>query len=249
MAGNVRAVEATPTPGWHPDPARRFEFRYHNGERWTADVSNHGQRYVDPNWQANAAAFNTVPYGATPYQSGPGRGLAIAAFVIGLSSLLVAWVPFVFVLAGAGAIVAFVFAVIALRRVAAGTGAGKPFAVWGVVLSLGAAGLCVPGYFFTREVWRTIDELTNPGDYQITITKCFVADGRAQADGVITNSDNETRDYSIAIGFTDGTRILERDTVHVNGVVAGAGGRFHAEAFIGRDDVECVVDSVNGFLP
>lgn len=252
-------MEATPTPGWHPDPARRFEFRYHNGERWTADVSVHGQRYVDPDWQANAALFNPapyaqqpfnpVPYGMTPQHSQPRRGLAIAAFVTGLSSLLLAWVPFVFVLAGAGAIVAFVFAVVALRRVAAGTGTGKRFAVWGAVFSVGAAGLCVPGFFFTREVWRTMEDLANGGDHRIVITDCRVSGGMAFADGMITNLESDTRSYSIVVAFTDGTRVVDRDTVSVRNVGPDTTDAFKASAYTGADQVECLVDSVSGILP
>ena len=29
-------------PGWYPDPMQRFEFRFHNGTVWTADVSTNG---------------------------------------------------------------------------------------------------------------------------------------------------------------------------------------------------------------
>lgn len=43
-------------PGWYPDPTRRYEFRYHNGQRWTADVSVHGQRFVE-----NEAASQPPP--------------------------------------------------------------------------------------------------------------------------------------------------------------------------------------------
>ena len=38
---------ATFTAGWYPDPMHRFEFRYFNGERWTADVSRQRVRYID----------------------------------------------------------------------------------------------------------------------------------------------------------------------------------------------------------
>ncbi|MBK8333056.1 MAG: DUF2510 domain-containing protein [Acidimicrobiaceae bacterium] len=41
-------METTSAPaGWHPDPTGRFEFRYYNGQRWTADVSLNGQRFID----------------------------------------------------------------------------------------------------------------------------------------------------------------------------------------------------------
>ncbi|MEX1107166.1 MAG: DUF2510 domain-containing protein, partial [Ilumatobacteraceae bacterium] len=41
--------QAHTTPaGWFPDPLGRYEHRWFNGTTWTADVSLHGQRYVDP---------------------------------------------------------------------------------------------------------------------------------------------------------------------------------------------------------
>jgi hypothetical protein len=35
-------------PGWHPDPHGRFEFRYWDGSRWTANASRNGQQFTDP---------------------------------------------------------------------------------------------------------------------------------------------------------------------------------------------------------
>ena len=237
-------MEPSYAPGWYPDPARRFEFRYHNGQRWTADVSNHGQRYVDPNWAGVAA-----PYGLGGYQPGPSRALAITAFVVGLASLLVAWVPFVFVLGAAGAVVGVVFGVLALRRIAAGTATGKPLAVWGRALSILAVPLCVVGFFLSREVLRQIDELTDPGPYTIELTQCEITNGMAQAVGEVTNLDDSSHGYLIVIAFTAVTRVLARDTTNVTGVAPDEVEPFAAEAFVGVDDVECVVDSVDGFPP
>lgn len=36
-----------PRPSWHPDPLRRFEFRYWDGTRWTDHVSSGGRAEVD----------------------------------------------------------------------------------------------------------------------------------------------------------------------------------------------------------
>jgi len=38
----------TVTPNWYPDPASRFEFRWHDGVNWTQHVSTGGQQQVDP---------------------------------------------------------------------------------------------------------------------------------------------------------------------------------------------------------
>ena len=82
-----------PQSGWHPDPTGRFEFRYFNGERWTADVSLHGQRYVDPAGVAPPTAAGLpaggFPAGAwAPVQVDPSvrKGLSIASFVVGLGA-------------------------------------------------------------------------------------------------------------------------------------------------------------------
>lgn len=37
-----------PTPGWHPDPTGRHEYRYWDGATWTQDVSDNGVTAVDP---------------------------------------------------------------------------------------------------------------------------------------------------------------------------------------------------------
>ena len=34
-------------PGWQPDPARRHELRWHDGENWTIHVSDGGRHGVD----------------------------------------------------------------------------------------------------------------------------------------------------------------------------------------------------------
>lgn len=35
-------------PAWHADPARRHEFRWWDGQRWTEHVSDRGQLSIDP---------------------------------------------------------------------------------------------------------------------------------------------------------------------------------------------------------
>lgn len=52
-----------PTPGWHPDPTGRHEYRYWNGAGWTDDVSDNGVTAVDPvgsGGEATAIADQTV---------------------------------------------------------------------------------------------------------------------------------------------------------------------------------------------
>src|SRR6476659_2435044 len=46
-AAAAAAVSAVPA-GWHPDPSKRYEMRYWDGEKWTEYVSSQGQTYTDP---------------------------------------------------------------------------------------------------------------------------------------------------------------------------------------------------------
>lgn len=41
-------VPSAVAPGWYPDPAQRFEHRWHDGQRWTATVATGGQQHEDP---------------------------------------------------------------------------------------------------------------------------------------------------------------------------------------------------------
>lgn len=36
------------TPGWYPDPAGRYEYRFWDGSDWTANVSRSGEQLTDP---------------------------------------------------------------------------------------------------------------------------------------------------------------------------------------------------------
>jgi hypothetical protein len=46
-AAAAAAVSSVPA-GWHPDPSKRYEMRYWDGEKWTEYVSSQGQTYTDP---------------------------------------------------------------------------------------------------------------------------------------------------------------------------------------------------------
>jgi hypothetical protein len=36
------------SPGWYPDPTGRHEWRYFDGQVWTAHVADQGQASLDP---------------------------------------------------------------------------------------------------------------------------------------------------------------------------------------------------------
>lgn len=55
-----------PTPGWHPDPTGRHEYRYWDGSTWTQDVSDSGVTAVDPVTPAGGAGTDpTAPVDQT----------------------------------------------------------------------------------------------------------------------------------------------------------------------------------------
>ncbi len=48
---------------WHPDPARRHEFRYWDGEQWTENVSNKGEVSIDEEGKIMANSGETAGTG------------------------------------------------------------------------------------------------------------------------------------------------------------------------------------------
>ena len=133
-----------PTPaGWFPDPLGRHEHRYFNGQSWTADVADAGQRRVDPLGTSPGAGGGAGPqqFGAAGGVGGnAGGGGATAALVCGIIGVLLAWIPFLVVGGLVLAILALVFGIRGIRRSSAGApGRGK--AIAGTVL--GAIGLAL----------------------------------------------------------------------------------------------------------
>ncbi len=53
--------------GWHPDPFGRFDHRYHDGTRWTDQVSREGEQLQDPP-DPPAPAVDTLPPPPPPAQ-------------------------------------------------------------------------------------------------------------------------------------------------------------------------------------
>lgn len=241
--------------GWYPDPTWRYEFRWHNGTAWTADVSVHGQRFVDPLGAAHAAGppvgFGPVVFGPPPRSDG--RGMAIASFVVAASSALIAWVPFVFVLAAMGAVTALVFAVASRRASQAAGRDAHGLAVAGLAVAMIALGLCVVGFQFTRTVMEELDRLAEAGPHRVTLTECR-ADGRLVAvDGRLTNLDDTTQTFIVELEVSDSTSgtILALDAISTGMVDPGDTATFEATIVLPDDagepdDVECTISGVRG---
>ncbi len=184
--------------------------------------------------------------------------MAITAFVFALCSIALAWLPFLFVVGAAGAIVAAILGVIVLRRSARSTAAGAPVAIGqglaiaALCCAIAAMGLCVVGFQLTRIVLREVDELVNPGPHDAQIDRCQAQDGRVVAEGTIRNRGTETNGYSITIAYRlDGER-WETDTVSVLDVAAGDTAEFATSSDsvnFSPAIVTCTIESVYGPPP
>jgi hypothetical protein len=186
----------------------------------------------------------------------PGRGFAIAAFVVALGSVVTGWVPFLFVFAVVGAISAVVFALIALRRSKHGDGRGRRFAIVALVLAPVALGLCVIGWQLTRAVVDEVGEFVDPGEYDLVEdVPCTIDDRVATFTGTVTNLEVEPRSYTINVEFLDTSspgspRVIARDGVTVGQVAAGETASWEAVRLIGNaENVACEVTEVFGPLP
>ncbi|WP_127126670.1 DUF4190 domain-containing protein [Georgenia sp. SYP-B2076] len=73
------------------------------------------------------------PYGVGPH-GGPRNGLGVAALVVGIASVLVAWVPFVGLLGLLGGIVAIILGAVALGRVRRREATNRSQSIAGIVL-------------------------------------------------------------------------------------------------------------------
>lgn len=236
-------------PGWYPDPIGRFEFRYHNGERWTADVAVAGSRYVDP----YGTAGPTPPPGWAPStERHPARVPAVLAFVLLLIGVLTSWVPFVFVVGAICTIAGIPLGIVALRRVASsGTRerSGRGFAIAGLVLAPIAIGMAVVGVILTRITIHELDEYRDPGLLDTAVTSCSIDGGVAEATGTITNLSEDERDYVIRFHFLDGVRLVHEANLHVGPVAPGGTLEWSESATVGDVDLDCDVAAVNGPLP
>jgi hypothetical protein len=229
-----------PSPGWYPDPFRRYDARYHNGSRWTADVSAAGQRHIDP------LGAEPAPAGATPPALGPRRrnGIGIAAMVLGIVAAATAWLPFLFVVGAACGVLAFIFGMVARRRRA--THGPSQAGTVGLVLGPIAIVLAVGGFVLTRVVL----DVVRPGKHEIVDTSCTHVGERQVFEGTIHNQSGRERSYTIHVEFLrQGTRnVLDRASADVLDVPEGGSAPFTVSVPYPGTDLDCRVDSVAGAL-
>jgi hypothetical protein len=246
--------ETTAAPGWYADPMRRYDHRYYNGRSWTADVAREGQRFVDQLGIATSTGPGPVgPGGFADTAAGPPRGsnpMATAAMVLGIIALTIAWMPLVVVLGLVAAVLAIVFGIIGLRR-ARTTGAGRSFALAGLVTAAAALAAAAIGIHLTMVVLDEYDAYLSPEPHQVEVSSCELRGARAFMTGELTNSGTRTADYSVLVGFLrPGTDNRDRTVrVAIADVPAGSAQEFEAQAQSSLDEIDCVILEVNGPLP
>jgi len=238
-----------PVSGWYPDPMGRFEYRYHNGEAWTADVATGGRRYVDPLDGSRAQPA----YGGPGTPQGPtfrkaGNGIALAGMVCGIVGLTISWLPVLGVLGIIAAIVGLCLSIAGLRR-SRETGERRAFAVTGIVTSAIGLVLGIVGIVLTVVVLQAVARFDSPGANDARLESCSVDDGYLVAEGTIENQSSTSRDYTVLVRLTAG----ERHHVAVDDVAAGDTASFSVRSdsprFDESDTDTCDLIRVFGPIP
>lgn len=234
---------------WYPDPWGRYEFRFHNGTAWTADVSTGGNRYVDPFGvgPASGSPGPTRPISAAPVAKRD--GIATAAMVLGIVGLAISWMPILVVPGAICAVLALTFGIVAWRR---RRPENRSFAITGAVTG-GAALLMVGvGVWTTYVVFNAVDEFENPPPHVVDITRCIVADSDLTVDGSIENTGGRSSDYRIVVRVT-GAQVgsFTRVVIEVDDLVAGDVREFSETFRLDNVDPkpDCTAADVTGPLP
>lgn len=190
---------ATPA-GWFPDPLGRHEHRYFNGVSWTPDVSDGGQRLVDP--------LGTGPgYVHGVKQS---NGVAIAALTCGVVGVLVAWMPFIVVAGIVLGVLALVFGIKGLKR-ATSIGSGRGMAIAGIAMGGVTLLTAIVGVIFSVVLFRAIADFIESGPVDTDITDCRLDGRNATIEGTLTNESRVERDYTLFVTLDEQVDIITFD--------------------------------------
>lgn len=231
--------------GWYPDPMSRYELRFHNGERWTADVSSEGDRFVDP-----LGIGPSRPLGGPPVDEAGSNRPAALSLGFGIAAIVLGWIPIVVALGIVATVLALVFG-IAGRRRAVRTGHGRGLAQAGLIIGAVGIAVCAGGVAFTVVMLDKVDRFENPPSHDVAIVSCENVGGTTVATGQLTNLDSRSSEFNVRVAFvrpgTDNAR--RQATVDVGRVEAGATVGFEVVRSVDLDAVECVVAAVRGPLP
>ncbi len=218
--------------GWYPDPTTRFEFRYFNGQSWTADVSAGGRRFVDSL--------------GTPGKRRDGR--ATAAMVLGIAGVTTGWMPFVFVAGAVCSVLGIIFGSIVLRQ----RGEPRSFALAGVLTGVAGLVLVVLGLVTTRVVTSVVNDFIDEPPAAVQIDRCAVNDRVATVEGSIENLGDRSSDYRIVVAIGK-LPSREEIVIEVDDVEPGTPAPFRTTTTIDIDDeasdASCDVVEITGPLP
>lgn len=220
-------VRPSSPPGWLPDPVGRHEYRYFNGQTWTADVADGGQRFVDPLGVLPTPA-GSAPVGHAgsrvggPFQhSGatpPGNGMATAALVCGIGGMLIAWIPFVVVLGIVLGVLGVTLGYQGVKRSSL-NGAGRGRATAAIVTGGVALALSAVGIWLSILTISEIADFTSPGLHRSAIAECEVNEGIVTTSGTVTNLSATIQDYTIfttiLLETNDASREAEEFTIPI----------------------------------
>lgn len=234
---------STPGPSWRPDPTGRFEFRWFNGQGYTADVASAGVRSIDP---------MAVPGpGARPPASS--CVMAVTSLVAGLVAVALSWMPFLVVLGVLAGFVAVGTGLIAMRRIGQGTASGPRAALVGAATGIIALFASSIGLSNTRSLMRDIERYADAGAFTIDITECRLDGTTAVATGTIVNdSPALTRTYVVRVSFSEGRDDVAVVRTELDDIAAGDTAAFTVTSFVGTIDpsrLDCAIESVSGPLP
>lgn len=232
------ASTVTAVPAWYPDPSGRHDHRWFNGSTWTADVADDGQRGYDPQLD---------PDQRMPER--PGRAAALTSLTLGVTSLTIAWMPFVVVLGVVAALSAIVLGIVAVGRSRQGRQAGRGLASAGIACGACALALSGVGMASSRQLLDDLRATRDPGAHTVGLIGCEVdTDGRARATGQITNRAESARSYAITVSFGDAVRDFADRTVRVTALAPGETERFEAATSAGgtpTDELSCSIERVS----
>lgn len=170
---------------------------------WTSDVSDGGQRLIDP--------LGTGP-GYSGIDSRRGNGVATAALTCGIIGMLIAWIPLVVVAGVVLGVLALVFGIKGLRR-AASAGSGRRMAIAGIVTGSLTLVLAIVGVVWSVVVIRAVADFMEPGPVVAEFSECTLDGRTAIVDGAITNDSRSIRDYTLFVTVDEQVDIISFDSL------------------------------------
>jgi hypothetical protein len=232
----------TTRPDWYPDPSGRYEFRYHNGGTWTADVSSNGERYVD-----TPGAHTTVSSHPTER---PGNGVAIGGLTCGILAIAIGWLPVVFVLGAVLAVLGVALGTIGLRR-SRHSGSGRGFSLAGIITGLVGIAVAAGGLVFTITVLRALERYENPAAHSAALTRCEAVDGTVTVAGTLRNDGVRSASFTVRVDLVrEGSMArVSIARAELADVAPGASADWEVTRQVHDEDVECSEPDVSGPLP